>query len=826
MRLETMRTNILMTTPKILLLAMSLMGACSKTRPTQWPQGEEDAIFEKSYVTSQQMILKTAPSASSVPGTRELKAIDQMPEVDVAEVDGSERLKPLFKDLKVEISADQGQLVKFRIDRKYVTAYKVISKDSLCEVSVIEQELALKEKTQILVPIFQSEILEQGIVEAVKNDLGEDTNVLRIKPTEPDLATHIKFSTLATARIPVGFAPDDSLEEKQILLKSRINGIVLTKQEILDKVNVQLSDEGRYLLKFGGEKLSFLKILKLRDLNQDLKAQIRAQDNGAALRSDLFRCSQDILAQLPDDARSDCIAALSYDVPATSVVAKRHQVDATGTLGASLYFENTIPVTGDGLIRIVYRTQPREVNLGGQIVALDPTKTLVVDELKNAEFFFRRTLQDSPNGFQYTFAGSSGPLDLVKFVFEKNQVRVARVDALLMGDGANEVDQETIMSLPATYIILKNTDEAGNLLASPRTVPASFDDKGAIAIVDWTENTIPTVDSPLEYYSLEQCFDGAREKQVSDLDSRLAPEKGGMLSFSLQTTYAASRSTDCAGLMDESYFDVTQKSFTFKERISFMRHTAKPGEAVEPWLQLPFEAQRRLGFGLFTYSKKKPDNSGRINQDGTVIPLPAIFDLRNAKKINYVLAGLPQGSDARSSKIREVIIASTKRVIDDLNLAFKKALAGTALERTDEIVQLSIEGGGAAAGQLGDLDKNHIYYIQKATESGIIGLGGAHHNPRSGEVESASVYLYGGNMLSMIEDLREVSKIRKDYLAHMNLGGPAPAVGVSAMPLASTNSKVEQVDSMKSMMTLVNDIKAGKIFKSETLALSDKLRHF
>jgi len=233
------------------------------------------------------------------------------------------------------------------------------------------------------------------------------------------------------------------------------------------------------------------------------------------------------------------------------------------------------------------------------------------------------------------------------------------------------------------------------------------------------------------------------------------------LSFTLASTYAGNVGAfDCAGIESAGYFDTVQKTFTFRERVSFRAYEKAAEE--KPLLSVPLEAQKQLGFGLFTYRKLQPGPLGQVGREGTEIPLAAIFDLRKGQKIRYALAGLPQGQDARSREIREAITQASREVVADLNAGLRKALAGTPLARNDDIVELVTSGD---VGTLGDLDRNHIYFVEKATSSGVLGLGGSHHNPRTGKVESASVYLYGGNMLGYVDSLRRMAKAQKNYAA-------------------------------------------------------------
>lgn len=824
----------------MLVLATS---ACTKQRPTQWPDGEEEGIFEKSFIQGQDVTLRLSDlSVAAVGKENDLRSVTEMPKKPVLEALGPERLKPIFKDLKVEIKGVDELHVRFKIDRKFITAYKVIPELLVDELGIVERQLALVEKNkdkenEFWVPLFQYEIQSQGLVERVKNDLGEDTNILRIKETEPERATHVKFSTLATSRVMVSVPATAEESGEKIFLRSTLDGRLLNKKELDEKLAISVSLEARYVTRMKGEKLSLFEVTKLTLLNTDMQEIIRGQDRGNLLRGDVARCPADVLEQLESADRGDCVVVLRYEIPAKTVVAKRRKFDVEGTLSPEINFENSIPVTqGESLIRIIERAEPVEINTGEQVAKLNPTRTLVVGELKGQDFLFRRTLQDSPNAFQYTFAGASGRLEIVRFLFEKERVRIVRADPLLNGGGTTDVDSETLMSLPANYVRLVSVDAQGNRLETPRIVAALPDEPGALAYVDWTKNSIPTVASPLEYYGVEQCFNGALEREVAGVDQRLGPE--GVLNFSLVSTYAASLAVDCAGIMGEDYFDNVQKTFTFKERISFKKHVVAAGDKEEPLLNLPYEAQKRLGFGLFTYTKKVPDASGRVGIDGTEIPLPAVFDLRDGKKIVYHLAGLPQGSDEKSTRVREAIIKATQRVIRDLNAGFRQALVATPLQRNDDVIELVVDD--SKKGQLGDLDRNHIFYVEKTTESGVIGLGGAHHNPRSGRVEAASVYLYGGNMMSMIADLRKISKARKEYQAIM-AGQPVEGQGTSPAVLAGSSGRgssqaralrrsgdLQSLSpaSLRSLMEMSQNFGGKKSFQKELRQTARKVQHF
>ena len=121
-------------------------------------------------------------------------------------------------------------------------------------------------------------------------------------------------------------------------------------------------------------------------------------------------------------------------------------------------------------------------------------------------------------------------------------------------------------------------------------------------------------------------------------------------------------------------------------------------------------------------------------------------DIKNGKSIEYVLTGIPSNKFDHNGKqirtltkteqdLRNKIILSSQKVIDDMNLGFKRAFKGTKYENRGDIITLKIEKDGSMpAGtknytvshvldgveqtatievvqktHLGDLQRNHIY---------------------------------------------------------------------------------------------------------------------
>ena len=762
-------------------LLITILGAgCAKTREASFPEGAGENVFEAALFTKGDVGVVTAAEEQSLDKpSRILRPGQQASKVHVREARAPEALRPMFKGLDIAGRGEKSYSIRFKLDRQFVTAFRVV--EDPAELS--EQDLELVQVGSVgekLLPIFQYRIQGYGRVVRSRNDLGEETSTLRLKPTEWKDATHVQVSTLPEDRILVA-APSREQAER-IFVRAQLDGQVFSKGELESELDIRVARGARFHAVVDGSELLLQEIVPLEDasITASQREQIAAQDRGMPASRDISRCSEDLRKKV---SLQDCVQISRYRVPLTQVEARRRAADADGTLSAEIEFR---PVT-QGVARLVQiQKDPLVAEVGGS--SLDPRRSIRVAEASKAEFLFRRTMEDSPNSFDYTFAGEAGPLEIVRFVFEKDKLRIVRTDAMIPTRGGNRVDLMDLMSMPVQYVREEKTDAQGNLLAVPRVVPADASHPDAVAYVSWESNSVPPVSSPLNYYELGQCFAGATDVTVSGVDNRLSSD--GILGFSLNTTYANNPGMDCAGVLSAGYFDRRQEVFTFQERISIRRHapaSAAVADSEKPLLDLPFSAQKKLGFGIFTYSKNSPNQYGNVGTDGTVTPLPAIFDIRQGRKIRYVLAGLPQDD----AELRSRLIDATREVIADWNEAYRKALEGTPMERKDDVLELVVEGEpGVPRSALGDLDVNHIYYIPKRTSSGVIGLGGAHSNPRSGRVEAASVFIYGGNINSYIESMKELRKARDQFIKDV----ASPLVTATAPIRVSGGAAQDQSD--------------------------------
>jgi hypothetical protein len=794
------------------VLMISVLGSgCAKTREASFPEGTGENIFETALFTKSEMSVETAPeqqAQTTKPG-RILRPGQQASKVLIRDARTPEGLRSMFKALEIVAKGEKQYPVKFKVDRQFVTAFRVV--EDLAELSVQEQELVQKGASgENLLALFQYRVQGYGRVVRAKNDLGEETSTLRLKPTEWKEATHVQVSTLPEDRIAV--APASREQAERIFVRSELDGQVFTKAELESDLDIRVARGQQFRAVVDGNELLLQELVSLSDssVTSAQRDQIASQDRGMPGSSDISRCGEALQKQI---SVSDCVKISRYRVPLTHVEAARRIADAEGTLSAEVEFR---PVSKRQTRLVQIQKDPLVVEVGGS--SLDPRRSIRVADAAKHEFLFRRTVEDSPNSFDYTFAGSSGQLELVRFIFEKDKMRIVRADAMIPTKGGNRVDLTDLMSVPVQYVREEKTDSQGGLLANPRVVPTDHTHPDAVAYVSWEGNSVPPVSSALNYYELGQCFAGATDLSVSGVDNRLATD--GIVNFSLNSTYLNNPGTDCGGVLSADYFDQVQTTFTFQERISIKKYAlagSAKGDSEKPLLDVPFEAQKKLGFGIFTYSKNTPNKHGNIGTVGTVTPLPALFDIRDGRKIRYVLAGLP--TDAADAELRSGLTKATREIIADWNEAYRKALKGTPMERSGDVLELLVEGEDQLPhAALGDLDVNHIYYIPKRTSSGVIGLGGAHANPRSGKVEAASVFIYGGNIESYIENLRELKRAKEQFLKDLS----SPLVTDAAPLRPAGGGAPQQLDSGKAVPSSMAPA-SGKSVSAQMLKIGKQL---
>lgn len=858
------------------MVTLSLaMTACTKKRQATFPDEMGEQVFAISEfgtvdVPAQPFSMSMDAEARQLSiGERARAAYEKgLIRIDTDKVNVPARMKYMFRGLEIQGSAGQQLPLVFSVDRDFVTAYKVVTDPN--DLSVLEKQLAsfpdqikaeialqragsqdearrlqteirasqesrmqaisTNRQSQYLVPIFKYRILNFGIVERVRNELREETSTLKLRKTEWSVATHVQISSNRADRLIVGMDPSqrDSLEE--IFVADRINNQIMTARQLADdlKITTVLPDEAQVLTRVSGSSLNIYEIVSLR--RAQLTEQERESIQVGGTDGRIQRCTDEQKAVLSAADREDCVVILRFQYAISYVRPRLPEVTWEGTRSHSLSFEEGLRAQASvGLIRISRNGAAQRVVSTGII---DPRSAIRIADIKDKEFFFRRTLEETP-GTSPLAAGFGGSLLIVKFEFEQDRLIVKRAENVVQfRRDTRESDLEQVMAFTAKYLRVKNRDDAGNPLAVPELEETRIVQEAEYVEIDWRRNQIPAAYSPMEFYG-PSCIASVSNSRVRDLDQRIGQ---GSLNFSMEyvVTMAPHRSclTFFNGTDDYSHgitnYEVTQ---TVKERFSFMVNDGSTDQAYAP--SVPFQAQNLLGYGLFTTARLRPSANGNTGREGQEVSYPFTQDFRNGKTLDYIIGGLPENEGRvirvgdESVDLRELYIEISREVIADWNRTLKYAFRGTPLERNEDYITFRVNGENSPKAALGDIDKKFIWWEETQTNSfPILGISQPGVNPRSGIAVTDFVIMYSGHWRKFAEaglrDARlnyametQLEEARRRALEEINNAqAPAPVSGPAA-PVAEPGEAGASPDMrsvhnhLSSQIAFVRDLVSG-----------------
>lgn len=794
-------------------LSTVLVG-CAKDLPEKEPDSFATDVRSMNSVANAEIIIETiAADTTTMPMRAGVENLEEGQVTGVSALASSRFFKTkivssndgqyddFVKDLTINASGIGKRFkVTFKLTHDFLVGY--IESADKTQTGLNNRYLPSTAKEYTKIPLFQYSVSSFGIKENIKNDLNEETRNIKFTETNRSTAKFFRLSPVAENRQMTGLLGLDVEEAQEIYNRERLEDTIWTvkrARSILNRQDIlKRSKQDGHIFKGtdflrikqdATNKLVFLRPVHLNDLTDVEKKILQNRSNDFTV----VACDEEI-AKAVEIAVNKCFLRAEFTQAIDNVrfVYDRDQED--GNLLARIKVDSSnVKAEDTPFIRISTDANPTAVITTNDDISGETR--LKISKFANKEFMYRRVLEDSPNLFNITFAGQSGNSNviLVKFEFERDRLVIKRSRPLLGKTGTTEVDREIIMQFPVNYRKEVKYSSTGQKLKTTRYEVASHKDPQAVALVDLSKNQAPRIFSALDYYYAEQCFaGGVGSKEAIDI-AHTADGKNDVLNYTIKNTYVNGRGYDCAGVNDERYFDVpnAHRTLTFKERISFKKYE---GVDEVPFLNIPYDVQQKFNYGVFTSTKELPaegDYSESTNTYKSVKHLPNIFDVRNGKQITYVLAGIPSsrkdidGNPRALNKVeldlRNKLISSSKKVIADLNEGFKRAFKGTEFERAEDVIVLKIEQDtlipeGTAnynglevveKGHMGDLNRNYIYWIEKGTANSIIGLGGPTFNPRNGFVESANVYLYGGNMKGMIDHFVKSAEAEKKLVKDM-----------------------------------------------------------
>lgn len=803
-----------------LLISIALfLGACTKPREASLPDSQIDYVFsindfgpvmglDSSYSiqTSSQKVKQTESDA--------VRAEYEIGKVSVKSAKVPKNLTFMFKDLFISGEAGAVYPITFLVDRKNVTAYKIVK--DLKNLSTLEkqyartyeavryQEIALKSKDRqqkesalfelrrieqnrlngqlsgaaFLIPIFKYTVQSYGVLERAKNMLKEETSVLEMKSKDWEDSTHIMIAITKDSALPVTVAEYDKQDLDRTFLVSSLQNQVMTASDLAQKfqVKVDLPENSQVQTLLDDSGLNIFEITSEDKLSETEKRALRQ----GVPSNEIRRCSSD-LAEKSTDAKS-CVRIHRFAAPINFVALKSQNTSIYGEAASQLYFEKTNFARNEGLLMIPKFVEPARVV---KDLILDSSAVLKISELKNKEFFFRRTLQDVP-GSSLIPAGLASAVIPVRFEFAEDRVILRKTMINVeFQSGLNKSDREEVMSFPVTYFREEKVDSKGAPLAFPRIEKTQLS-RAQFLQIDWTQNTLAPTYSPLTYFSgYGSCITGIGNLVTESLDNRL--EKG-VLNFTQSYSLSLRPSLECIsvvrGINDFSMDPIKyQQNINVKERISLVYNDGRTDEKFG--LNIPFDMQRRFHFGLFTNSKHAPDKNGLTHREGTVDLSSIRHDFRNGRILKYHVLGLPKDNP----ELREILTEVVEETVASWNLAYRNAFKGTSLERSGVYIEYEFAQDEQSV-QLGDLDK-HIIYLDPKTyvASGFLGITQVGFNPRSSVVVADSLILYVGNIVrweafenNSRQTIARVEQQKADMLKNAAAKKPAQTSG-SALQL-------------------------------------------
>ena len=860
-------------------LAMAtILSGCAETLPDKEPDYAYEEYRTNNSVTAAKIIIESNAVATQDELSKNsisTQMIDASVGSEASELystkivsSNDKQYNILVKDLLI-FSEKAGEKfeVTFDLTTNYLVAYLAPVEGSVETFStsnkVIRDVLPVKASSLKKIPIFQYgvDFYER---ENRKNDLDEKTRHIQYVEKDRSESSHFKVDYLVKNRTYTGVFGMDQKEIATVYRRDKVendiytvktleenlfnNENAFTKSEI-DGRDFEDKDLIKVIIDDKTSKAYFARVISKSELTKSEATLAKAGKFNVLFSQCDAETAKRVKAPLADCyLRSEISEKIKY-------VKFKYDVDENDEILAETKISTSTDPEDAKFIQLEKDSKP-EIVFPQDIKEELSTAWLSLEKFKNQTFTFRRVLEDSPNIFNYTFAGSKSAwhVEIVNFEFEKDRVVIKRSAPLLDKKGTSDVDTEALLEFEAEYYRKSQNDNGGIVY-----VPSHHNDERAFAVVNLKNDKVSNVQTALDPYLMSVCTSGkvGGLTEVSDI-SQVVDGQDNVLNWSTQTTYKKGSYFNCADYGGD-YLGPQNETLTFKERTTFMKYDHKYDA---PEQNLSYEVQKKFNFGLFTGSKLVPKGyTEQTNDYDTSVGLPMVFDIKNGKQIEYVLTGIPSNEydndgnivrklTATELDLRNKIILSSQKVVDDINLGFKRAFKGTKYDGRGDVITLKIEKDGSIpAGtknytvdhtldgesqsvtievvekaHLGDLQRNHIYWVQKATSSSIIGLGGPSFNPKNGIVESASVYLYGGNMKSSIDWMVKKAKAEKNFVKNMtpsqelkNLVAEANQAAIKKA-LDEHNAKIQQTDQAQDSTETETEIEV----EGETVAQDTK----
>lgn len=263
-----------------LLFIGLLLVSCAKELPKELPDSVQPNVFDINQIKSGSVnIMTQSANASKAIQVNDqsisgIFALNEKSLYPVSIVNDSTGLAKLFEKLEIE-SSGPGQVyqVKFKIAHESLVAYIQRPDASIHMRDMLD--------SNNMIPLFEYPITNFGIIESVKNALGEETRDLTFTPKSKTGATHIMIDPTLENRSMAGLRNLELEDRVQYLTKSELENKILSLKSIqaLFPNSNFFEDEkvigSKFKLQIFKDRLYFLQSTTLAQLNAIEKVALR-----------------------------------------------------------------------------------------------------------------------------------------------------------------------------------------------------------------------------------------------------------------------------------------------------------------------------------------------------------------------------------------------------------------------------------------------------------------------------------------------------------------------------------------------------------------------
>ena len=301
-------------------LSFALGTSCAKKREAKLPDDQVNGTFAISEIESTTFKVSTV-DGSKVSEKNEFLLTDKSSTVLVDGQEAPQKFKYMFNNLEVSGKNVKSFDVVFAADRSFLTAYKLASLADLTPIeasiamtsdqiknkmrlqklkvnalmidkNILSQEnlnkMSFDTNLRVLVPLFKFKIQAHGVVEAVKNELKEETSVLKLRKSEWENSTHVQISELSHDRLNIEIEMPEKSEKVSYFLTDKINNQILTHAQIKEffALDLEGNDNDKYYVTVNEEQISIYAEKDKANAGKNVLAIVLAEQLEAVIKTE------------------------------------------------------------------------------------------------------------------------------------------------------------------------------------------------------------------------------------------------------------------------------------------------------------------------------------------------------------------------------------------------------------------------------------------------------------------------------------------------------------------------------------------------------------